>query len=107
MKQLILLTSLMEGLLPVAAQNPTCQSGRTGTFEMVTSGGMRTHITRTVIRQVEQVANSSQPTSYRVKWLDDCTYELLPEASFFAKYPSAPLTARLRAYGQLVLRYGT
>jgi hypothetical protein len=41
------------------------------------------------------MSNSTQQTSYMVQWLNDCTYILIPEASFFAKYPTAPHNASL------------
>ncbi|MDO7886769.1 hypothetical protein [Hymenobacter cheonanensis] len=41
------------------------------------------------------MSNSTQQTTYAVKWLDECTYELIPEASVFVKYPAMPRHARL------------
>lgn len=95
MKQLSLLALALLSALATSAKPPVCKTVRTGTFRMTSPNGVTTLITRTANRQTELMSNSTQQTAYTVKWLSDCTYELIPEASFFAKYPAAPRNARL------------
>jgi hypothetical protein len=94
MKQWLLLL-LASAALPAAAQQPACQTVHAGTFQMTGIDGVTTRITRQGNRQTELMSNSTQPTDYTVKWLDACTYVLIPGASVFAKYPEMPPNARL------------
>jgi hypothetical protein len=95
MKQLLLLLLFAGAARPAAAQQPACKTVHMGTFQMTGSDGTTTRITRKGNQQTELVSNSNQQTDYTVKWLDDCTYVLIPGASVFAKYPETPPNARL------------
>lgn len=98
MKQFLLLALIISATLSCAAQQPACKAFHTGTFQMTSPNGVTTRITRSDSRQTELMSNSTHPTDYTIKWLNDCTYVLIPEASFFAKYPQAPRNGRLTVH---------
>lgn len=98
MKQLVLPLLLAGAAPPAATPPPACKTMRTGVFRLTSPNGVTTRITRSAGHQTEQTSNSTQPTDYTIAWRDDCTYVLIPQASFFAKYPLAPRTARLTVH---------
>ncbi|TYZ14520.1 hypothetical protein FY528_01980 [Hymenobacter lutimineralis] len=75
-------------------QRTDCHNFRNGKFKL-TDRGNTTIITRSGGEQTEVHNNSTKPTSYKVKWLDDCTYVLIPNQDVFDKYPNMPKDAML------------
>lgn len=59
------------------AQEPACKDFKTGTFVLSNQEmGRDYRIIRNDSIQTEMVLNTGQSSKFRVKWLDDCTYEL-------------------------------
>lgn len=77
-----------------SAQSANCRKMREGVFKMVTQG-IPTIIKRYKDYQLEYFNNSNKPVSFKVQWIDDCTYTLKPNASAFLKYPQIPKNALL------------
>jgi hypothetical protein len=75
-----------------SAQSVNCKRMREGIFKMVTQGIPIT-IKRYKDYQLEYFNNSTKPISFKVQWIDDCTYTLKPDVSAFLKYPQIPKNA--------------
>lgn len=80
--------------LPLKAQSINCRQFRTGTFS-ITSNGKTTIIKRYSNRQLEYFDHATKPITFHLKWIDECTYTLKPEASFFKNNPEAPKNSLL------------
>ena len=75
-------------------QKLDCEHFKNGIFKM-TDKGNTTIITRSGAKQTEVLNGSNKPTSYKVKWLNECTYVLIPNQDVFDKYPELPKNALL------------
>ncbi len=62
---------------------------------MVGKEGRVTIIKRYGATQKEYYDGSTTPTTFAVKWVDDCTYKLTPNADVFKKHPETPRDAVL------------
>jgi hypothetical protein len=78
----------------INAQPVNCNAMRNGIFKM-TSNGKTAIIKRYKDYQLEYYDGATNPTVYTVKWIDNCTYTLKPDASAFLKYPDIPKNALL------------
>ncbi|ARS40240.1 hypothetical protein CA265_11490 [Sphingobacteriaceae bacterium GW460-11-11-14-LB5] len=75
-----------------SAQSVNCRKMREGVFKMVTRG-IPTTIKRYKNYQLEYFNNATKPITFKIQWIDDCTYTLKPDASAFLKYPQIPRNA--------------
>ena len=71
------------------AQSPDCKKFKNGTF-ICKSGGNTDIIKRSGALQLEYFNGSKTPSHYTVKWLDECTYTLTPQADVFAESKDLP-----------------
>jgi hypothetical protein len=85
MRQLLLLFSVVFSLLlfnPGAfAQGPgqKCNAFHEGKFKLVSNvSGKNYYVTRTKKYQTEQEEGDPQQYVFKIKWIDDCTYTLVP-----------------------------
>jgi hypothetical protein len=83
--------------VPVQAQSVNCNNFKTGSFKLI-DGTHTTIIERFGTTQKEYFDGAKNPTTYQVKWIDDCTYILIPSSDFFKKYPDTPKDARLTVH---------
>ena len=71
------------------AQSPDCKKFKNGTF-ICKSEGNTDIIKRSGALQLEYFNGSKTPSHYTVKWLDDCTYTLTPQADVFVESKNLP-----------------
>ncbi|MGF7079478.1 hypothetical protein ABIB50_001821 [Mucilaginibacter sp. UYCu711] len=81
----------------VQAQSVNCKNFKIGTFKLIDKNHT-TIIKRFGTTQKEYFDGAKIPTTYHVKWSDDCTYILIPSSDFFKKYPDTPKDARLTVH---------
>ncbi len=62
------------------------------------SNGKTTIFKRQGATQQEYYDDAKTPTSYTVKWINDCSFSLTPKADVFKKYPNIPKNAVLMVH---------
>jgi hypothetical protein len=78
----------------ILGQKLDCKHLKNGTFKLI-DGGNTTIITRLGATQTEVYKGSNKPTSFKVKWLNECAYVLIPNQDVFDEYPEMPRNALL------------
>lgn len=71
------------------AQSSNCKNFRNGTF-ICKFDGNTDIIKRSGSLQLEYFNGAETPSRYTVKWLDDCTYTLTPQADVFKESKDLP-----------------
>lgn len=95
-KHLTLALAILLSSIVAKAQSIDCSKFKTGTFKLINQD-KETIIKRDGNSQFEYYDKATTPTTFSVKWIDDCTYTLRPSKSTFAKYPEIPKNALLTA----------
>lgn len=96
MKHYLSISLIITALLTNACnQSPACSEFKNGTFKMIGKEGRVTIVKRYGASQKEYYDGSTIPTTFAVKWVNDCTYKLTPNADVFKKYPQTPRNAVL------------
>jgi hypothetical protein len=84
--------------LNATAQNVNCKKFRNGTFKM-DYNGKKGIVKRNGDVQEEFLNGSGTPTfSFKVKWLNDCTYTLDPTATTRKDHPDIPKDATMTVH---------
>jgi hypothetical protein len=76
------------------SQTTKCNGFKNGTFKLI-DNGHSTIIKRSGAEQSEFFDGAKNPTTYKVNWINDCTYVLTPNQDVFDKYPAMPKNAQL------------
>jgi hypothetical protein len=76
-------------------QKLECPKFANGSFKIVDSETGTSFIKRYGTRQSEITEGRKDSTIFIVKWIDDCTYTLIPTEETRKKYPSLPDNAML------------
>jgi hypothetical protein len=70
---------LITGMVHAQTTASPCTGFREGKFKLIsTVSGKSYFITRTKKYQTEQEEGDTQPYVFKIKWIDDCTYTLVP-----------------------------
>ncbi len=60
--------------------------------------GTTTLLVRDSKYQKEYFNGSKTPNTYKIEWINDCTYTIVPEESFFKTHPTKPKNSVLTVY---------
>lgn len=94
MKKIILSISIYASY-SLHSQNLTCNDFKNGKFELINKEIGNSIIIRKGNKQQEKMLNEKRFTTYRVQWIDDCTYMLTLTRKTKRKYPELPKNACL------------
>ncbi len=75
---LLILSFIFLSISFSSAQKPECKKWKNGEFYMLTKEGDRIEIVRQGNKQVEYDVKTGTKMPLKVKWLNTCTYQLLP-----------------------------
>ena len=95
MKGLVISCLLFSILISVCNGTPDCKRFRNGSFIILSKKAI-TNIKREGNRQLEWQTGKTIPDTFRVQWLNDCSYRLFPSKSYIEEYhvprPDASIT---------------
>lgn len=101
---LITLVILASSVITAKSQTLDCQKFRNGTFKLVDSAVGVFYIKRHGDVQIETKEGDPDAFTFKVTWIDDCTYTLIAGEDFRKKYPQIPADAVLTVR---ILKTGT
>lgn len=77
------------------SQKLDCQKFKNGTFKLINKEAKASYIKRHEENQSEITDGNKDSTTYKVKWLNECTYTLTPTEKTHKIFSSLPANAEL------------